>query len=1679
MIREVHEDPQHSSNNDVQSNGFVPASNISQRGLQVLDQAAAELTTQFNNSGLQHAETKAKAFVDKYCADLDDDDLARIGARGLKQTVSEHYSAGYVRAPGAVVVKFQNVAQAGGGYIGHLDVVVDDMPFVVSSVMGALDSLGLGVLGMTHPTFQVLRDAGGKIAQIVSSGAGHEDSVTLNTTAIPTITDLPVTESWVHVDVTPADDAVVQLVAPRIRAALADVKRAFNDWKPMLGQMHAASEHLRAQHQSQQDEAAALLEWLADNHFTLLGFEERDLVTTSGITAMVTVPGSALGVLADGDRSPEELPDYEVELAKNGEPIIITKEAQRSAVHRDVYYDELLIKRYDAAGVPNGEYHFLGLFAASVYSSSLTTIPYLSRKVESVLEMVGYPADSYNGRSIINTLETYPREELFQDSEHNLAETVRQILHLEGYRRTKLFLRTDRFRRFVTAIVYLPRDVFSTAVRVKITQILQQATGATDVTHESRMSDSPLARLYFVLTLPDPQNQAEVDADALQEQVQGASIAWSDSLREALGPELGYEIATQLASDWAHGFPHAYRDAYSVTTAARDLRLLLSVIDRGRERVLTGALPIVGSPQGAMSKVPAVLGPIAQARRSGMIVETVIPNGHETSGQAVDLRLKLYQGAPLALADILPVFASLGLEIIDERLFEITHDNDRGFIYDFGLRANGVELNSKTLERLREVFAAAHLGWVESDPFNRIVLEAGASWREAEILRAYVRYLRQLTVLSYSATFGAETLSAHPHISNLLLQRFRNKFDPDLNASSSERDRNDAQLAAQLEESYVEAKGLDADTVLRRLSNAIAATERTNAFQLDELQRWRSPLAFKISPRKIVGAPHPVPVHEIWVYSPQVEGVHLRFGDVARGGLRWSDRREDFRTEVLGLVKAQIVKNAVIVPGGAKGGFFAKQLPPATDRDAWMSAGKQAYRAFIGALLDVTDNQRHTKSQVTIIPPERVVRYDADDSYLVVAADKGTASFSDIANEIAINRGFWLGDAFASGGSHGYDHKAMGITARGAWVSVSRHFQELGIDVSSEPFTVVGIGDMSGDVFGNGLLRSQQTRLVAAFDHRHIFLDPTPDAGRTFIERRRLFDLPRSSWADFDSSLISAGGGVYARTEKSIKITPEVANVLGIADKAGESVTPTELISIVLKAPVDLLYNGGIGTYVKATRESNAEVGDKQNDAIRVNGAELRVRVIGEGGNLGFTQAGRIEAAQQGILNNTDAIDNSAGVDTSDHEVNIKIAVDQLGLLPEQRNELLTSMTDEIGTSVLNDNYEQNRVLSVDRHSILLMPGIRRQITSLEESGYIDRALEVLPSDEVLEARSQRDEGLTQPELSVVLSYAKISLTEQLLSSNIFEDEWYERWLRRYFPDTLVSKNPAVIKHHPLAHEIIATSVANHFIDRAGISFPFTQGEETNATIGQITRAWSIVTKVFAVDEFYDEVRALDNIVPTEIQRQLIVRMRRMLTRAVRWFIEHDTRSVGEAIERFSQVTDAIAELPNIASATANPNSEREIAELVENGVPLEMARAHTVRLNEHPLLDVVDLARDVSLTMPWVARLYEAISDRYLIHTLLYRITDLPKLDIWQGQSRAALRDDLYAAARDITESLIGRAQRSGDRDIPALISGWEQELGDRMDRVRAVLKGTTDNQVDHDVAPIVVALRALRTLG
>ncbi len=1149
--------------------------------------------------------------------------------------------------------------------------------------------------------------------------------------------------------------------------------------------------------------------------------------------------------------------------------------------------------------------------------------------------------------------------------------------------------------------------------------------------------------MHFVVRMKQGETVGEYDAEVLEQKVIEATRAWEDDFTAALHVQGGDGAVTQLARRYAHAFPEAYKEDFDARVAVNDVNVL--------------------------ERLPA---------ENGLAMSLYSPIDEEWEGER---RFKVYRtGTALSLSQVLPHLTHMGVEVIDERPYEIRRDDSTVYIYDFGLKApEHIEEREELRTLFSDTFQAVWEGRAESDNLNALVLRGSLTWRQVSILRAYQRYIRQGGT-PFSQEYIENTFLNHVDVAGLLVRLFETTFDPARGAAD---DPDRTTLAGQLEKEILAAldtvKSLDEDRILRSYLTVIKATLRTNYFQPRPDGRPRAYISLKLEPKAIPELPQPRPAYEIFVYSPQVEGVHLRFGAVARGGLRWSDRREDFRTEVLGLVKAQMVKNSVIVPVGAKGGFYAKQLPdPAVDRDAWLAEGIASYKTFISGLLDITDNI----VAGDIIPPRDVVRYDGDDAYLVVAADKGTATFSDIANGVAKQYGFWLGDAFASGGSVGYDHKAMGITARGAWESVKRHFREMGHDCQNEDFTVVGVGDMSGDVFGNGMLLSEHIRLVAAFDHRHIFLDPSPDAAKSFAERRRLFDLPRSSWADYNPSLISAGGGVYPRTDKAIPISPEVREVLGI-EGSPVTLTPAELMNAILKAPVDLFWNGGIGTYVKSSSESNADVGDKANDAIRINGSDLRARAVGEGGNLGFTQLGRIEYATNGGRINTDFIDNVAGVDTSDHEVNIKILLDTVvadgDLTEKQRNDIIASMTDEVAGLVLKSNYRQNIALAnATAQAPALMHVHQDWVRRLEKQGLLDRELEFLPSVAEFRRRKADGRGLTSPELSVLIAYTKIVLEADLLETSLPDDPFLAHKLASYFPKAIQERFAEQIQSHQLRREIITTQVVNEFINTSGVTAYHRLSLETGGTVEDVVRANLAASRIFAQPELLARNAELDNIADAATQTHMRLETRTLVERATRWLVSNRRPPVDieELIEFFGPgIAKLSAALPDVLRGRELALFEQRREALVRKGVPAEFATRIAVLPPAYAGLGIVETASHDDLDILEVAKVHFALGERLQLGRFLERIIGLPRSDRWQTMARAALRDDLHAVHARLTAQVLDSTDASAEPEDRVI--SWQDQNEAALSRAATMLEEIVETE-GPELAHLSVGLRLVRTL-
>ena len=1529
------------------------------------------------------------------------------------------------RRPGEPRVAVYTPTLTENGWTSYRTIVqicTDDSPFLVDSVTAAIADADLTVHLLLHPILSVSRDADGRLLGIATDDGRRE--------------------SWMHIetDRIPTDKQRAALQG-RIESVLADVRAAVDDWGAMRRTCLGIVADLRSSPPTTvAAEAVAstveFLSWLADDHFTFLGYREYALDVVDGEDVLRPVPGSGLGILRDAPTRVAHLRPEARATARAPRLLTVTKANSRATVHRPVYLDYVGVRTFDDVGNVTGERRLIGLFTSTAYASSVLMLPVIAAKVSAVLEASGHARGSHSAKNLLQILEDYPRDELFQDSPEHLLDVTTQVSKLQERRGSQVFVRSDEFGRFVSALVYVPRDRYNTPVRLRIESLLTESYGAEFIEHTAKVGDSPLAQLHCMLRMPRGVDIPSVDVAELNAGLEAAIRTWDSGFVDALHRVHDEEMAAGLFARYGAAFPESYKDSTTPDEAVADV---------GRIERLDG---------------------------SGGIAVHLYAGGDDPRRRF----LRVVSTASRPLTEVLPMLTALGVQVIDDRPQDVSlMDGSTRHISDFGLSLHDAEMwgDDARAAAFERAFLAIWSGAAEGDSLNALVLQAGVDWRDVVILRAIGAYLRQIGS-AFSMDYIDQALIANPTLAAGLVRLFGARFDPD----SADGGTGYEQVRDELLRALDDVASLDHDRILRAFVGTIDATVRTNFYQHDIEGLPKSWVSMKLDCKRVPNLPKPQPMAEIWVYSPEVEGVHLRFGRVARGGLRWSDRREDFRTEVLGLVKAQMVKNAVIVPTGSKGGFVGKRLPdPAVDRSAWFEAGKSAYRVFIRGLLDITDN----RTAAGIVPPERVVRHDGDDPYLVVAADKGTATFSDIANGVSQEYGFWLDDAFASGGSAGYDHKAMGITARGAWESVKRHFRELGLDTQAEDFTVVGIGDMSGDVFGNGMLLSEHIRLIAAFDHRHVFVDPQPDSAASFAERARLFHLPGSSWADYDAALISAGGGVFPLSAKSIPVSPQMRAALGLEDGV-EALTPNELKRAVLLAPVDLLWNGGIGTYVKASAETHAEIGDRANDAIRVDGVQLRARVVGEGGNLGVSQRGRIEAARAGTQINTDAIDNSAGVGISDREVNIKILLGELvragDLTLDDRNALLASMADEVAAQVLRDNYEQNVLLGNSRaNAAVMLPVHERLMEALEARGELDREIEFLPDRTDVAERIQSGDGLSRPEFAVLVAYAKLALKSDLAATDLADDPWFGGTLAEYFPTDLRERFSEYLDKHPLRREIIVNAVANSMVNRGGITFADRAAAETGATTEQIARAYVAAREIFDLRGFVIAVEATDTIVDTSTQTTLYLDFRRLLDRAARWFVQRrsDRVDIGAEITRFAGpvriLADRLAEF--FRGDEADQFANRKAA-LHAAGVPEDLAHRGARLLEALRLLDVVELAQARGWDLDEVARTYFLLSGEIRFDDLLTSVTGLPQEDRWQSMARASLRDDLYAVLVELTASVQSHA---GEVELEQRFARWLEGGGIPAKRAVDALAAASA-VTDPDIAVLSVALRQLRSL-
>jgi glutamate dehydrogenase len=1509
------------------------------------------------------------------------------------------------------------------------------IPFSTASVRGELNRRNLTIHCLSSSNLPVTRDEAGELSAVLTDAEGARSG-------------LP-EEAVLYFEIgRHSDPAELEELRQTLVEILEEVALVVDDFPAMVQRLQEAEEQVRASSSVDlelREEAAAFLAWLQQGHMTLLGYEYLEVQNAGEPGEQVTVVEEAsLGLLRHRATrgTADLLADIEHMSADDlrRRQLSFSKSRQRSRVHRLTYPDYVEVKVFNEAGTIIGQHRVIGLYTSSVYTMNPEVIPILRRKVERVMELSSLDSSDHESRELKRVLELFPRDELFQSSIQELFDTVTAVNRIQERRQTRLFLRKDVHDKFVNCMVYIPRDRYNTEQREKIEQILCEAFSAEEAEFTTHFSESILVRCHFVLRV-DPNKPLDYDAGELEDQIIQATLDWEDRLRIRLTEEFGEESGEVYVRQLASGFPPGYRDDFDPRVAVLDIKQILR-LQNGEEL--------------------------------GMTLYRLVEEGGEM------LRLRFYHaGGSLPLSDVLPILENLGLRVMTERPYGVRAGDGKVYwVQEFALiyaLSHDIVLDEVKIE-FEDAFQRIWFGKAESDSFNRLLIGTRLNWREIALLRAYARYLRQVN-FPYSVDYIAETLANHLQITGCIVELFLTRFSPVFEGDEDWRAQREKTVEQSILDSLENVPNLGEDRIIRQFVLVIKATLRTNFFQEEADGSLKAYFSFKLKPGDIPGIPKPVPLYEIYVYSPRVEGVHLRGGKVARGGLRWSDRAEDFRTEVLGLVKAQQVKNAVIVPVGAKGGFVARQLKPDMTRDEIQQEGIACYQLYIRALLDITDN----RTEDGVIGPRHVVCKDDEDPYLVVAADKGTASFSDIANAISAEYHFWLGDAFASGGSAGYDHKKMGITARGAWVSVQRHFREMEVDVQSTDFTVVGIGDMAGDVFGNGMLLSEHIRLVAAFNHMHIFIDPEPDAASSFAERKRLFELSRSGWADYNADLISAGGGIFARSAKSISISPEMKARFDIE---ADHLPPTDLISYILRARVDLLWNGGIGTYVKARHESHTDVGDKANDGLRVDARELRCKVIGEGGNLGMTQLARVEYGLNGGRSNTDFIDNAGGVDCSDHEVNIKILLNSVvargDLTEKHRNALLVEMTDSVADLVLRNNYRQVQAISMAQFQAVQRGGeYQRFIRSFEEAGRLNRELEFLPSDEELLDRKLQGQALTRPELSVLISYSKAVLKEQLIDSDLGNDPFLALAVESAFPQRLVDEYGAEIREHRLHREIMATQLANDIVNRMGMSFIQRQQTATGAAVADVARAYISAMEIYGIRDLWQQIEALDHQVSSAVQLEMMLSVIRLVKRATRWFLRNRRHQLAptDCIAGFTEGLEQLREAyPTMLRGRAADQFQALYDHFVAEGVDEELAKSVAAADHAYTALGIIQATGEIDAPLIEVAGLYFFMGERLELDWFSALILSSKIENEWQALARDTYLEDLEWQQRTLT---IGALRHMcEDLNLLKCINVWEKKEARLVQRWRQMLAELHSSPAP-DFAMFAVANRELLDLA
>ncbi|GAB1263203.1 NAD-glutamate dehydrogenase [Aurantivibrio infirmus] len=1553
---------------------------------------------------------------------------------GLWQFIQDH------QVNQAKINVFNPNVEEHGWVSSHTVVAIlqEDMPFLVDSIRMEFNRRNIAIHTIKSTLLSVNRDAKNQLVELGKNTRANEKDFSKESLI------------FFEIDLHTAKDEIVEL-SRSLQAILDEVKAAVAAYRPLMSRAEDCIKNLEfAQKKaktSRVSRSQEFIRWMIDGHFTFLGYSEFDVTSKDGVKLLIENSKVRLGVCALSKDDEEKIPldkNYPgfSEYFSNHRSIIFAKASERSRVHRAAYPDYVVIKRFNEKGEVCGESRFIGLYTSPVYNRSPSSFPIIREKIDYVIEKSGFESSGHDGKALRQILETFPRDELFQSTREQLYKVAVKIAQINERDQVRLFMRRGPFGKFVSCVLYVPRDLFSTAVREKVQAIISESIGASEQEFNTYFSESILARVHLVFKV-GAGCVADYDVDKLEKKIVDVVRSWEDHLASCLIENLGEETGVRYFSQFRNGFSYGYRETFDARSAVYDIQHITSLCED----------------------------------------KDIAMNFYQPVGvESGSVRFKIFRAHdPVELSDVIPLLENLGLRVIGEHPYKIKRELKGEtitiWLHDFDLKF-GLPVNidvGSARNYFQEAFAAVWNKKADSDEFNRLVLGARLNWREVVALRAYAAYMKQ-TAFNFSQSYIANTLAQHLDITRNLIALFKAKFDPRIDHKSNKNPERLERLNNKILESLDSVDNLNEDRIVRRYLDLINGTLRTNFFQSDDGNAAKSYLSMKFSPRQIPDIPEPRPLFEIFVYSPRVEGVHLRASDVARGGLRWSDRLEDYRTEVLGLVKAQHVKNAVIVPGGAKGGFVAKQMSPQFSRDEMLAEGIACYKIFIRGLLDITDNLIDNK----IVPPEKVVRVDSDDPYLVVAADKGTATFSDIANSISIEYKHWLGDAFASGGSQGYDHKGMGITAKGAWVGVQRHFKELGVNIQKEDFSVIGIGDMAGDVFGNGMLLSEHICLRAAFNHMHIFIDPSPDSGKSFLERKRLFELPKSSWTDYDEKLISKGGGIFLRSAKSIKLTPEIRKVFDIEET---ELTPSALIHALLKAPVDLMWNGGIGTYVKAKSESHADVGDKASDALRVNGEELRCRVFGEGGNLGLTQLGRVEFCLNGGACNTDFIDNSAGVDCSDHEVNIKILLNELvangDLTEKQRNILLADMTENVSELVLANNYQQTQSLSIAAfQSQQRMGEYRRFISMLESEGRLKRKLEFIPDEDALNERQASNLGLARPELSVLLSYSKVMLKEKLVASSLPDDPYIMQALERPFPARLLKKYKKPIYQHRLKREIVATQVANDIVNNMGITFCHRLSESVGVDYSQVAIAYVAARDIFQLAEYRKKVEALDHKVSAETQFSLMLNMMRKVRRGTRWILRNrrsncDTASI---IKEFSPVIKEISKfLPKFIQGDVKQQWDDEFNRLTQAGIPDDIAREASMPSNLYGGLGMVEAVLQSNSDVEKVVESYYTLGDKIGLQWFADTISEVKVESFWQAMARESYMDDLESQIRLLAVTTIRLAGKK--HSIENTVGQWMEQQSVLVNRWKSMVT-ELQSSASTDFAMFSVALRELLDL-